>query len=124
MFLTFSLRGEARNGNQLDNDKLLKGITKSDNTYIINLLNFDGRYFIDIRSNIKASATFLLVRNSLTHLSPKQNYLFNNDDATFQVYSNYKKILFEVFNCQGELTFIGSRDGYAMEDNYKGPSLL
>jgi hypothetical protein len=84
-------------------------MTKSDNTYILNLLNFEGRYFIDVRSNLKVSSTFILVRNSLTHISPRQNYLFNAP-AVYQVYSNYKKLLIEVFNCQGELSMIGSKD--------------
>jgi hypothetical protein len=75
-------------------------MTKSDNTYIINLLNFDGRYFIDVKSNIRVNSTFILVKTSLTHISPKQNYLFNAN-GVYQVYSNYKKIMFEVFNCQG-----------------------
>lgn len=35
----------------------------------------------------------------------------------YQVYSSYNKVLIEVFNCQGELDMIGSRDQRDMARN-------
>jgi hypothetical protein len=114
VLLTFSIKGVDKDGKILPSADLLKGTTKSDNTYIIDLANFEGRYFINVHSNVKVNSTFILVKNSLTHISPKQNYLFNAA-AVYQLFSNYKKVLIEVFNCQGEPTLFGSKDERDME---------
>lgn len=92
VILIITIKGQTNNGSKLQNDKLLKNITKSDNTYIINLLNFNGTYYIDIKPSIKVHATFILVKQKLTHISPLQNYLFNNE-GVYQIYANRNKVM-------------------------------
>lgn len=74
----------------------------------MNLANIEGRYFLAINTNIAVNITLLLIKTSLTYLSPKHNYLLK-EEGIYQVYSNNKNILAEVFNCQGEINLIGSQ---------------
>jgi hypothetical protein len=87
---------------------LLKSITKSDSTYAISLKNIEERYYLAINTNLPTNVTLLLVKASLTYISPKRNYLFE-EEGVYQIYSNNKNVLVEVFNCQGEVSLIGSQ---------------
>jgi hypothetical protein len=119
--LTFSLRGEKPDGSAVATQELLQNITQSDNTYILDLMNFGGRYFVEVHSSRAVKTNIILVRSTLTHLAPTHNYLFNRD-AVYQLSSSFKKVMIEVFNCQGELSLVGSRDQRDMQDGFSGPS--
>lgn len=119
--LTFSLRGEKADGSAVATQQLMQNITQSDNTYILDLMNFGGRYFVEVHSSSAVKTNIILVRSALTHLAPTRNYLFNRD-AVYQLSSSFKKVLIEVFNCQGELALMGSRDQRDMQDGFDGAS--
>jgi hypothetical protein len=59
---------EKSSGELISDDHILKNITKSDNTYMISLNNFQARYFVAIKTNVPVNATLLLAKTSLNYI--------------------------------------------------------
>jgi hypothetical protein len=96
-------------------------VTRSDNTFRINLKNIEARYFLAIKTNASVNATLLLVKNSLSYISPKRNYLFEGE-GVYQIYSNNRNVMVEIFNCQGDVALMGSRYEREMGADYVSQS--
>jgi hypothetical protein len=72
----------------------------------LSLNNFQARYYLAITSKFDVTVTLLLVRSALTYISPTHNYLFN-EEGEYQIYSDYRNVLMEVFSCQGDVALAG-----------------
>lgn len=81
----------------------------------------EGRYFLAINTNIPVNVTLLLIKTTHTYISPKRNYLFE-EEGVYQIYSNHKNVLLEIFNCKGEVQLISSREEKEMAFDYSGKS--
>ena len=64
---------------------------------------------MSISTNVRLNATILLVRKELTHLSPNRNYFFNNK-GVYQIFTDQRKVIMEIFNCGGDLNIIASKN--------------
>jgi hypothetical protein len=82
---------------------------QAENTYILTLLSLKGYYYLTISTNVRLNATILLVRKELTHLSPNRNY-FLNGNGVYQIFTDQRKVLMEIFNCDGDLNLLASKN--------------
>lgn len=73
------------------------------------MLRIKGYYYVSISSNVRLNATVLLVRKELTHLSPNRNY-FLNGNGVYQIFTDQRKVLMEIFNCAGDFNLIASKN--------------
>jgi hypothetical protein len=90
--LTFTVTAVTNLGKTIPNDQLLKSTTRSDSTYVITLNNIEARYFLAVHTNIPINATILLAKASLNYISPRHNYLFE-EEGIYKVYSNYSNVM-------------------------------
>jgi hypothetical protein len=76
--LSFSLLAELESGQEVNDKDLYIDSQVSENTYILNLKNIKGAYFISVATNVAVNVTFLLFKNTLTHITPSANHFFNS----------------------------------------------
>jgi hypothetical protein len=66
-----------------------------------------GVYYVSISSNQDMEISLILVKQSLIHLLPLTNNLLTKG-AIFELYSQSKSAMIEIFNCRGEVSATAS----------------
>jgi hypothetical protein len=75
--LDLQLKAYSKNGEEIDSTAMSWSFVRSDDTYVYSFNNVQGTYFITVETNIDANITFLLLKDSLTHISPSANHFFD-----------------------------------------------
>jgi len=71
---------------------LFRSLVKAEDTYICSLNNVKGTYYIAVSATDPVDITVLLFKNSLTHISPSANHLFDNE-GIFELPTNDQKVM-------------------------------
>ena len=84
-------------------------VTKSEKSYNLQLEAVKGSYYLTITSSKDAMILLLFTSLKFTPLLPGSSNLLSNP-GNFELPSDLKPVLIEIYNCKGEVTVIGSQN--------------
>jgi hypothetical protein len=107
--LTAAVSIEAEEGGQ-PQEMRVNSVTRSEDTFNLEMPLRVGSYYISLRGSSDAVVTVILAKEALIHLKPSANAIMLRE-GVFQLFSDQKSAMIEVFTCWGELAL-------AATDNY------
>ena len=100
---------------------LLNTTQSGSSTFVLNLKNFKGTYFVTLNFNASVNITVLLFDKKLTHIKPNQLHLFDKE-GLYHIFTKKQNVLVEIFNCQGDFSILASKDSQDLQNMSRNKS--